>query len=87
MTWRTALGLRPTPTDLAQDLLKAAERHGLAGWQLFFVGRAVQRRTRRLIRRTSRASERYLRFSPKSRLQGTHLFAGSGQACATELVA
>src|SRR5882724_6569668 len=33
MTWRTALGLKPTSTDLAQDLLKAAERHGLTGWQ------------------------------------------------------
>lgn len=33
MTWRTDLGLRPTPTDLAQDLLKAAERHGLTGWR------------------------------------------------------
>ncbi len=33
MTWRTALGLKPTPTDLALDLLKAAERHGLTGWQ------------------------------------------------------
>jgi hypothetical protein len=33
MTWRTAIGLTPTRTDLAQDLLKAAERHGLAGWQ------------------------------------------------------
>jgi hypothetical protein len=33
MTWRTALGLKPTATDLAQDLLKAAERHGLTGWQ------------------------------------------------------
>ena len=33
MTWRTAIGLSPTPTDLAQDLLKAAERHGLTGWQ------------------------------------------------------
>jgi hypothetical protein len=33
MTWRTAIGLTPTPTDLAQDLLKAAQRHGLTGWQ------------------------------------------------------
>jgi hypothetical protein len=33
MTWRTAIGLKPTSTDLAQDLLKAAERHGLTGWQ------------------------------------------------------
>jgi hypothetical protein len=33
MTWRTAIGLKPTATDLAQDLLKAAERHGLTGWQ------------------------------------------------------
>jgi hypothetical protein len=33
MTWRTALGLKPTATDLAQDLLKAAERHGISGWQ------------------------------------------------------
>jgi hypothetical protein len=33
MTWRTAIGLKPTPTDLALDLLKAAERHGLMGWQ------------------------------------------------------
>jgi hypothetical protein len=33
MTWRTAIGLTPTQTDLAQDLLKAAERHGLTGWQ------------------------------------------------------
>jgi hypothetical protein len=33
MTWRTALGLKPTSTDLALDLLKAAERHGLTGWQ------------------------------------------------------
>jgi hypothetical protein len=32
MTWRTALGLKPTRTDLAQDLLKAAQRHGLLGW-------------------------------------------------------
>jgi hypothetical protein len=33
MTWRTAIGLTPTQTDLAQDLLKAAQRHGLAGWR------------------------------------------------------
>jgi hypothetical protein len=33
MTWRTAIGLKPTPTDLALDLIKAAERHGLYGWQ------------------------------------------------------
>ena len=33
MTWRTAIGLNPTVSDLAQDLLKAAERHGLLGWQ------------------------------------------------------
>ena len=33
MTWRTAIGLKPTPTDLALDLIKAAERHGLSGWQ------------------------------------------------------
>jgi hypothetical protein len=33
MTWRTALGFKPTPTDLALDLIKAAERHGLSGWQ------------------------------------------------------
>jgi hypothetical protein len=33
MTWRTAIGLKPTTSDLAQDLLKAAERHGLTGWQ------------------------------------------------------
>jgi hypothetical protein len=33
MTWRTAIGFKPTSTDLAQDLLKAAERHGLTGWQ------------------------------------------------------
>jgi hypothetical protein len=41
MTWRTAIGFKPTRTDLAQDLLKAAERHGRTGWQLLFVGRAV----------------------------------------------
>ena len=33
MTWRTAIGLKRTPTDLALDLIKAAERHGLYGWQ------------------------------------------------------
>ena len=33
MTWRTAIGLKPSASDLAQDLLKAAERHGLTGWQ------------------------------------------------------
>lgn len=33
MTWRTAIGLKPTTTDLAQELLKAADRHGLPGWQ------------------------------------------------------
>src|SRR5580704_17492769 len=33
MTWRTALGLKPTRTDLALDLLKAAERDGLTGWR------------------------------------------------------
>jgi hypothetical protein len=42
MTWRTFLGLNPTPTDLALDLIKAAERRGLSGWQLFSVGRAVR---------------------------------------------
>jgi hypothetical protein len=33
MTWRTAIGFKPTASDLAQDLLKAAERNGLTGWQ------------------------------------------------------
>ena len=33
MTWRTAIGLTPTQRDLAEDLLKAAERHGLGGWR------------------------------------------------------
>jgi hypothetical protein len=33
MTWRTAIGLKPSSSDIAQDLLKAAERHGLTGWQ------------------------------------------------------
>jgi hypothetical protein len=33
MTWRAAIGLKPTASDLAQELLKAAERHGLSGWQ------------------------------------------------------
>jgi hypothetical protein len=33
MIWRTAIGLKPTTSDLAEDLLKAAERHGLSGWQ------------------------------------------------------
>jgi len=32
MTWRTAIGPKPTQTDLADDLLKAADRHGLLGW-------------------------------------------------------
>jgi hypothetical protein len=32
MTWRTALGLKPTRTNLALDLLNTAERHGLTGW-------------------------------------------------------
>jgi hypothetical protein len=33
MTWRTALGLKPTSTDLGLDLTKAAERGGLIGRQ------------------------------------------------------
>jgi hypothetical protein len=33
MSWRTAIGLKPTSTDLGLDLIKAAERHGLTGWQ------------------------------------------------------
>jgi hypothetical protein len=33
MTWRTAIVFQPTATDLALDLIKAAERHGLTGWQ------------------------------------------------------
>jgi hypothetical protein len=33
MTWRTAIGLKPTPKDLALDLIKAAERQNLTGWQ------------------------------------------------------
>ena len=33
MTWRTAIGLKPTSTDLALDLLKAAKRLGLTGWR------------------------------------------------------
>jgi hypothetical protein len=42
MTWRTAIGLKPTPTDLAEDLLKAAERHGLTGWYYDAAGDAIR---------------------------------------------